>query len=65
MVLPTPCPGWSVHDLAAHILGDEVGQLSMGRDGFQASLIIADDWDGLLDLPPVIIPSITSQFEPL
>ena len=47
-VLPTPCPGWSVHNLAAHILGDEVGQLSMERDGFQASLITADDWDGLL-----------------
>ena len=46
--LPTPCPGWSVHELVAHLLGDEVGQLSMERDGFQASLITADDWDDLL-----------------
>ncbi len=46
--LPTPCPGWSVHDLAAHILGDEVGQLSMGRDDYHASLIDANDWAGLV-----------------
>ena len=46
--LPTPCPGWSVHDLAAHILGDEVGQLSMGRDGYHASLIAANDWAELV-----------------
>ena len=45
---PTPCPGWSVHDLAAHILGDEVGQLSMGRDGYHPSLIAASDWAGLV-----------------
>jgi uncharacterized protein (TIGR03083 family) len=47
--LPTPCPGWSVHDLVAHILGDEVGQLSMGRDGFQPSLFTASNWDELVE----------------
>ncbi|GAA2632827.1 maleylpyruvate isomerase family mycothiol-dependent enzyme [Actinomadura fulvescens] len=31
---PTACPGWSVHDVAAHVLGDHLGRLSMGRDGF-------------------------------
>ena len=46
--MPTPCPGWSVHDLAAHILGDEVGQLSMGRDDYHVSLIDANDWAGLV-----------------
>ena len=46
--LPTPCPGWSVHDLTAHILGDEVGQLSMGRDDYHASLIDANGWAGLV-----------------
>ena len=46
--LPTPCPGWSVHDLAAHILGDEAGQLSMGRDDHHVSLIDANDWAGLV-----------------
>ena len=45
---PTACPGWSVHDVAAHILGDNVGQLSIGRDGYQASWIVADEWDDLV-----------------
>ncbi|GAA4499613.1 maleylpyruvate isomerase family mycothiol-dependent enzyme [Actinoallomurus oryzae] len=31
---PTVCPGWSVKDVAAHVLGDHVGRLSMHRDGF-------------------------------
>jgi uncharacterized protein (TIGR03083 family) len=31
---PTACPGWSVHDVAAHLLGDHVGRLSRHRDGF-------------------------------
>lgn len=31
---PTICPGWSVHDVALHLLGDDVGRLSEGRDGF-------------------------------
>ena len=46
--LPTTCPRWSVHDLTAHILGDEVWQLSMGRDGFHPSMITADEWDDLV-----------------
>ena len=32
--LPTACPGWSVKDVAAHLLGDEFGRLSWGRDGY-------------------------------
>lgn len=31
---PTTCPGWSVKDVAAHVLGDFVGRLSIHRDGF-------------------------------
>ena len=31
---PTVCPGWSVKDIAAHLLGDDVGCLSRGRDGY-------------------------------
>ena len=46
--LPTPCLGWSVHDLVAHILGDEVGQLSMGRDCFRPSLFTANNWEELV-----------------
>lgn len=30
---PTPCPGWSVKDVAAHILSDDLGLLSRRRDG--------------------------------
>ncbi len=42
--LPTPCPGWSVHDLASHLLAGDVGQLSMGRDGFEAGIVDEDEW---------------------
>ncbi|MGH2614388.1 MAG: maleylpyruvate isomerase family mycothiol-dependent enzyme [Thermomicrobiales bacterium] len=31
---PTVCFGWSVQDVALHLLGDDVGRLSWGRDGF-------------------------------
>ena len=30
---PTICPGWTVKDVAAHVLGDHIGRLSMHRDG--------------------------------
>ena len=29
---PTACPGWSVHDLATHLLGVELGNVSVRRD---------------------------------
>jgi uncharacterized protein (TIGR03083 family) len=29
---PTPCEGWTVKDLTQHLLGDEIGKLSRGRD---------------------------------
>jgi uncharacterized protein (TIGR03083 family) len=29
---PTICPGWSVKDVALHLLGDDFGRLSRGRD---------------------------------
>ena len=32
---PTACPGWTVHDVAAHVLADHVGRLSIHRDQFQ------------------------------
>ena len=31
----TACSGWSVHDVALHILGGDIGNLSGGRDGYQ------------------------------
>jgi uncharacterized protein (TIGR03083 family) len=30
---PTVCTGWTVQDVASHILGDKLGLLSRGRDG--------------------------------
>lgn len=32
---PTACPGWSVKDLVAHLLADDLGLLSRGRDGYE------------------------------
>ena len=45
---PTSCPGWTVRDVASHILGDDVTQLSMGRDDYKAGLIDAYDWKSLV-----------------
>ena len=33
--LATACAGWSVQDIAAHLLADNVGRLSRGRDGHE------------------------------
>ena len=30
----TVCAGWTVKDVVAHLLGDDLGRLSWGRDGF-------------------------------
>lgn len=34
---PTVCPGWSVKDVALHLLGDDIGLLSRRRDGLHQS----------------------------
>jgi uncharacterized protein (TIGR03083 family) len=36
----TPCPGWTVHDLTAHLLGDDLGVLSRDRDEYSDRLSI-------------------------
>jgi uncharacterized protein (TIGR03083 family) len=33
---PTVCPGWSVHDIAAHLVGDDIGRVSRA-DGYTRS----------------------------
>ncbi|MBV9282914.1 MAG: maleylpyruvate isomerase N-terminal domain-containing protein [Chloroflexi bacterium] len=38
--LPTVCPGWSVRDVALHLLGVDLGNLSVRRDRFR------DPWWG-------------------
>jgi uncharacterized protein (TIGR03083 family) len=35
----TPCQGWSVKDVALHLLGDDIGLLSRGRDKDTTSLL--------------------------
>jgi uncharacterized protein (TIGR03083 family) len=35
--LPTVCADWSVKDIAAHLIADDLGRLSHERDGFTAS----------------------------
>lgn len=34
---PTECAGWSVKDLVAHLLGDDMNRLAGGRDGYRSS----------------------------
>lgn len=36
--LPTACPGWTVKDVALHILGGDVGIVARKRDGFHVPL---------------------------
>ncbi len=44
---PTVCPGWSVKDVAQHLLGVELGNLSRRRDGYSLGASI-DGWDELV-----------------
>ena len=50
---PTVCAGWSVKDVALHLLGDDVGRLSWGRDRFTNPSFGGPDldvatWSGLV-----------------
>lgn len=45
---PTVCPSWSVKDVAAHLLGDEIGILSRKRDGFSPSSASLEGWEELV-----------------
>jgi uncharacterized protein (TIGR03083 family) len=46
--VPTVCAGWSVKDIAAHLLADDLGVVSRGRDGHRVSWIETDSWDELI-----------------
>ena len=46
---PTACTGWSVKDVAAHILADDCGYLSRHRDG-EGITFKTDSWDELIGL---------------
>ena len=45
---PTLCAGWSVKDLAAHLLGDDLGVVARGRDAYTASWIDAPSYEALV-----------------
>ena len=44
---PTVCPGWSVKDVALHLLGGEIGNLARRRDGHVLGSSIAS-WEELV-----------------
>src|SRR5712671_705311 len=47
---PTVCTGWTVHDVASHILGDKLGLLARDRDGHRVETPRADEpFPGFLD----------------
>ncbi|HRW08151.1 MAG TPA: maleylpyruvate isomerase N-terminal domain-containing protein, partial [Caldilineaceae bacterium] len=45
---PTACTGWTVKDVAAHLLGDDIGKLSAARDGYRAGRFDATSWEELV-----------------
>ncbi len=50
---PTVCAGWTVKDIALHLLGDDIGLLSRKRDGFDyltsmGSPAAINSWDELV-----------------
>jgi uncharacterized protein (TIGR03083 family) len=46
---PTACPGWTVLDLCAHLVGDDVGWLARHRDGHEGPVPPSDDEDAFID----------------
>lgn len=46
--LPTICDGWSVKDIAAHLVADDFGRLARDRDRHKASFIDTKSWDELV-----------------
>lgn len=47
---PTACAGWTVKDIAAHLLGGEIGILARKRDGYAFSGSPIIDWRDLVTL---------------
>lgn len=47
--LPTACAGWSVHDVALHLFGGDIGILSRKRDRYALPNAPIHDWQGLVD----------------
>src|ERR1700737_2508678 len=47
---PTAAPRWSVKDVAAHLLGGDIGILSRNRDGFRPTGTMVGTYGELVDL---------------
>jgi len=48
---PTVCAGWSVHDVALHVLGGDIGIISARRDGYREPVPAGSDlskWEMLV-----------------
>jgi uncharacterized protein (TIGR03083 family) len=45
---PTVCASWDVQDLAAHVLGDDLGTVAHGRDGHRGGFIDAASYPELV-----------------
>lgn len=45
---PTPCPAWSVHQLAIHVVHDDLRRLSADRDGHDGAWIDASNLNELV-----------------
>ena len=48
-VTQTACPGWSVHAVASHLLGVELGNVSVRRDGWALAPAAGEDPDAWLN----------------
>lgn len=46
---PTACPGWTVLDLCAHLVGDDVSWLARHRDGHPGPQSPSSNEDGFID----------------
>jgi uncharacterized protein (TIGR03083 family) len=52
---PTVCAGWSVKDIAAHLLADDLGRLSRGRDQYSGGGFV---WAGQRDFTEQLLEYI-------
>lgn len=57
---PTVCPNWCVKDIAAHLLADDLGRLSRGRDRYFAGLFLPF---GAEPRPGAVVASSPGRFE--
>lgn len=57
----TVCAGWSVKDLVSHLVADDLGRLSRGRDHHFGSLFVPHGTDD--PRPGVVVASAPGRFE--